>query len=189
MERMNGDFATTVAGVAPVVLLVATVEMNRTLPKMLVIIRAPFEQARIVASLYSDGAAPSREELLEARARVGALAPLMRRLAVVGYYVSAAVVCLALLAAEDFALQWLANPSRGPEPKVASFCKAALVWGFAWTLFSTAGLAAWAILRDVPRSAATGAEIRRFKREARQARRETASESGSTTQEGVQHAD
>ncbi|MGW2226865.1 hypothetical protein [Streptomyces formicae] len=135
--KMTESYATTVAAVAPVVMLVAVVEISNK--------RARFrdlygEQAEIdatVAALFADGASPSREQIAETERTLASLRARRGVRAMWGLYVySACFVGMALLIAEATSLRWLASEDRGAAPFDALVCYVALGLGFAWAVIT-----------------------------------------------------
>jgi hypothetical protein len=183
MIKMTMDFAETIAGVAPVVLLVATVEMARLAPGLKAVGNAPSRDARVIAGLYADGVAPNRGQVLDVHRRLSASEPTKaRRAAVLAYYLSATLICMALFVAEMVAINYIADPSVGPEPGMAKFCRDALVTGFFWTVTAPLLTAVWIVRPQGERATAEDyALAKRFRREVRRLLRESSEESHEAT--------
>ncbi|MDT0482611.1 hypothetical protein [Streptomyces doebereineriae] len=131
--RMTKEFATTVAAVAPVILLVATVEMNRTRDEIREVSRRDAEMSHIVAGLFAGGVQPTREDYEDARRRLRELRMGKgKRLLIVLYTLSATLIGGVLAAAEIASLRWLAEGGQDAAGATAAFCYFALVGSFLW---------------------------------------------------------
>ena len=130
---MTGDFAAAIVGVAPVVLLVAVVEVNNARPRL----RDAHEDMRrrieTFESLYGARHTLSPEEATDAatnRRTIGRSS--LRDLFFTIYVLLSAVVACMLGMAEQLALQWLATPGEGPHESEATFCVSVVVFSFLW---------------------------------------------------------
>ncbi|MFI1905181.1 hypothetical protein ACH444_04805 [Streptomyces microflavus] len=124
--KMTESYATTVAAVAPVILLVAVVEVQQ-------IVRATAERSAAMIDTYrvaiarirTGNASISPEELREISANVSRLDNEPRgrfdRWTRVSYNIWG-VMAVTLMVSLTMALGWLANDSRSAEPITAWFC-------------------------------------------------------------------
>ncbi|MFD3521752.1 hypothetical protein [Streptomyces sp. NPDC058653] len=175
--EMNDAFAATVAAVAPVILLVAVVEINNHRKHVGRVYEGLERRMAAAASLYAAGAQPTREQVLAADDALPEYSVLSwRDLSILVYVVSAMLACAALVYAEVSALHWLGTPKAGPDPRLAEHCFAAVVFGFVWICLSPA-LAMYPMLLK-PRwlSPATIPKMSRFDRDVRRYRQEVADE-------------
>ncbi|GGV42578.1 hypothetical protein GCM10010245_66780 [Streptomyces spectabilis] len=124
---MSEAYATTVATVASVIILVLAVEVNARRPQPHQGMDEAGEIDSSMASLFANGAIPSRQQIEENERRI---APLRvrgwHRTAVHVYVLSAMVVVIPLFTAECAALEWLAEERKGDGAGVAIFCYRAL---------------------------------------------------------------
>lgn len=130
---MTEPYATTIAAVAPVLLLVAVVEVQQ-------ITQRTRQDSAAMTAAYRDAAAKLRAreagvspgELQEIRARVQQLESEhnagLQGFARVLYYVWA-FTATALVAVVSLALTWLGRGSGDADPFMAWFCFSALLWG------------------------------------------------------------
>ncbi|MFF5004668.1 hypothetical protein ACFY3G_17780 [Streptomyces phaeochromogenes] len=131
--RMTGDFATAVAGVAPVVLLVAVVEVNNARPRLREAHASMRQRIDALEGLYAPGRTLNSEEVAAAEEDLDHLERRGLRDAFFLIYISlSALFACALGVAELFALRWLATPDAGPQEREAGFCAVVTVWSFLW---------------------------------------------------------
>ncbi|MFG2172744.1 hypothetical protein ACGFMO_15405 [Streptomyces niveus] len=135
--EMNEAFAATVAGVAPVALLVMTVEIANSRKRLGAALRNLSPKRRLLTSLYGDGNEPTREQVLAAREAIRA-APvgLWTMFLTAVYVLSAIAAASALLGSEVAAIHWLSTPDAGPQPEVAASIRKSLILGFVWVTAS-----------------------------------------------------
>ncbi|MFJ7072960.1 hypothetical protein [Streptomyces sp. NPDC098781] len=130
---MNETFATTVAAVVPVVLLVAVVEISHRRQVLRAWYARAGEHQRRIDALYADGQTASGEQLEAAEeSLLGSSSAPLRDLWPLLYVLSAAAVGALLLVVEAVALVWLAHPGSGNAPGLAAFCLGATLTGFGW---------------------------------------------------------
>ncbi|MGW7067086.1 hypothetical protein ACWGII_18700 [Streptomyces sp. NPDC054855] len=138
MKAMSESFATTVAAVAPVIMLVASVELSANKER----IRAAYLRGEQItnarAALSINGARPTRQEFDDARRALRVLQAGRRARALVHCYALSAFVAFGALAvAEGMALNWLAHEERGPARLEADACYWSMGSAFFWVLFVT----------------------------------------------------
>ncbi|MFE1923494.1 hypothetical protein ACFW91_13110 [Streptomyces asoensis] len=131
---MSTDYANTIAAVAPVVLLVAVVELNGHRQELRNFYESMTNRSRAAKALYAEGRSPSRQEVLDAAPELS-LSSLFRGFASLLYVTSAVAVGVLLMQAELKTLSWLAGSSRGKNEFDAEFCLLAVALGFAWITF------------------------------------------------------
>ncbi|WP_371527229.1 hypothetical protein OG302_14785 [Streptomyces sp. NBC_01283] len=176
---MSETFAATVAGEAPVILLVAVLEIGSRTGTVRSVFERLGRQQGLIDDLYSTEQPPTGPQV-EA---VGVAISQSGRHAVadvfVMLYVASAVgVGCLLLGAEVLVLRWLAIPQEGPVPLQAAFCLAALVLGFAWVMsvpmirmIISIGGHAMAVVKGVRRSTRFYRDLRSHRQESRDGRR------------------
>ncbi|MFD4023204.1 hypothetical protein ACFWRV_06690 [Streptomyces sp. NPDC058576] len=131
--RMSESYATTVAAVAPVIILVAAFELTTHRARIREIYVRAARGREAVDALYADGATPTREQIQQTERELEALRNGEWRLLGMAVYLLLSNVLAALLcSAEFYALGWLVKEDPGPSPGVALFCFVALVIGFVW---------------------------------------------------------
>ncbi|CAL9510855.1 hypothetical protein SUDANB140_03641 [Streptomyces sp. enrichment culture] len=130
---MTEELATTVAGVAPVVLLVAVVEINNSRQRVRQVYEDLMRPSAVARELFRDGGEPTREQVEHAvRQREEADTRVHAGMGLLLYVLSACVVTLLLFLAELRSLFWLAGDPMSNSRGDATFCTLALVTGFAW---------------------------------------------------------
>ncbi|MFG2731501.1 hypothetical protein [Streptomyces canus] len=133
--RMNETFATTVAGVAPVILLVAVVEIANRMDAFRTVYIRMGQQQKMIDDLYASEQPPTGPQLETVAAATGrSTRTMLAELYSVIYVASATFVGVLLLVAEALVLRWLAVPHGGSNPRQAAFCLATLLIGFGWVV-------------------------------------------------------
>ncbi|MFD5539106.1 hypothetical protein ACFWIJ_15055 [Streptomyces sp. NPDC127079] len=135
--KMSEAFATTIAGVAPVILLVAAVEIGNRKEALREGYHLIGQRQRLIDELYAAPEAPTGLQLQAVAAQTDQpMQSATRDLFIALYVMSALIVGVLLLLAESLALVWLAGSQRGSHPLQAAFCLLALVIGFAWVMLA-----------------------------------------------------
>lgn len=165
---MNEAFAATVAGVAPVALLVMTVEIANSRKRLGALLFNLSPKRRLLTSLYEGDNEPTREQVLAVRDSLK-VAPrgVWTILLTLGYVGSAVIAASALFDAEIAAIYWLSTPDAGPEPEVAASIRRSLMWGFLWVIASPQLMMLNAIYSSLFRGVALGEYRSRFSRDLR----------------------
>ncbi|MFJ2474201.1 hypothetical protein ACIOWI_14560 [Streptomyces sp. NPDC087659] len=173
--RMTEPYATTIAAVAPVILLVAVVEVqqfNRRARQRSAVMAAAYNDA--ANELEARGPEASLGELRELNARVAQMEDENRDrysgFTRVLYNVWAYTAAL-LLAAEGMALTWLAGDNRLEDQLVAGFCLIALIWG-------TFVVATMSIVASIAQSHQEAKSAKTYRRALSRARTEARESSG-----------
>ncbi|WP_399139101.1 hypothetical protein Q3A86_16940 [Streptomyces sp. NBUA17] len=131
--RMTNEFATTVAAVAPVIMLVASVEVSSNRERVRHAFERDAEMSRVVADLFSGGADPTRSEYEQVRQRLRELRTgRFKRQIYVFYVVTAFFVMTSLVLAEVLALGWLAGRNVETQAVDAALCYYILIFSFVW---------------------------------------------------------
>ncbi|MEE4597997.1 hypothetical protein V2J94_40075 [Streptomyces sp. DSM 41524] len=118
--RMDGDYATTVAAVAPVILLVGAVEVS------------------VYANMHRDAARAYRDDDTPGMYGMHFIKMFPVGVRAVGAGLSGLMWCcfvVLLCMAEVKSLKWLATQDAPPSPAEAEFCFGAIILGFAWVAF------------------------------------------------------
>ncbi|MDX6361045.1 MAG: hypothetical protein QOC85_48 [Streptomyces sp.] len=170
--RMSGDFAATIAAVAPIVLLVAAVEVNNARPRM----TAARDALRSEVAALTASAAGHRLTDEEADATLRTLSrtswQVLKNTVYLIYLLASIIVAGALALAEYIALEWLATPNAGPDENNAQLLLVITSLSFVWVVlppFAAVYLAlmentrlmlvgAWALLRIAWAGARSGDE-------------------------------
>ncbi|MGH4034138.1 hypothetical protein ACQB60_35035 [Actinomycetota bacterium Odt1-20B] len=146
--RMSESYATTVAAVAPVIILVAAVELTTHRARLREVYVRAARSREIVDALYADGATPTRQQIEQTECELRALRRgEWRQYAVIAYLLASNLLAGLLCLAEFYALGWLALEDPGPQPGAALFCLLALLVGFIWV---SATPLLWALGSVVP---------------------------------------
>jgi hypothetical protein len=129
---MTEALATTVAAVAPVVLLVAAVEINNNRQRVRELYESMVRRYDLARELLRDGE-PTRQQVEDAlRQRREDGARLRAGIGLLFYVLTACLASTLLFLAELRSLAWLAEEPMGSSHSDAEFCVAALALGFAW---------------------------------------------------------
>ncbi|MHC5260512.1 hypothetical protein ACYSUO_21735 [Streptomyces sp. UC4497] len=133
---MSVDYANTIAAVAPVILLVAVVEMTSNRQRFRTTWQLLVARMERIGSLYAGGRRPSEDEVIEAaHAVVAPLRQTLKEFLVLMYIIGNVFVGLLLLRAEMITLEWLMRGGKGKNETAASFSYLAVTLGFAWITF------------------------------------------------------
>ncbi|MGW8557352.1 hypothetical protein [Streptomyces tubercidicus] len=146
---MTNEFATTVAAVAPVIMLVAAVEIKSNRNRLRDSFAQDREMGHAVRVLFANGSNPSRGEYEEVRRRLRDLRTgRLKRVLHTLYAISAYSVMASLALAETVALRWLAEGGKGADVVGASICYFVLVASFWWIV----GIGAFRYMSALSRS-------------------------------------
>ncbi|WP_406157744.1 hypothetical protein [Streptomyces canus] len=148
--RMSEGFATTVAAVAPVVLLVAVVEVSNARPRL--------REAHDTTKQKVDelrAAAQRREALTEAEATVlersywSITWQTLKNFLLTFYLLAYAALAISLATVEYTALDWLATPGAGPQEDNARLCLYLVAGSFLWIILPGFGAVYAFMFRDL----------------------------------------
>lgn len=134
---MTETYAATVAAVAPVILLVAAVEINNRRQRVRELYEALAAPMGLIREMFRGSGDPSAQQVERVvqqvrETNVGARAGV----ALILYVLSAVAITTLLFLAELASLLWLAGTRPTPDPGVALFCALALGVGFAWVAYA-----------------------------------------------------
>lgn len=134
---MTETYAATVAAVAPVILLVAVVEINNRRQRVRELYESLTIPIGLIRAMFRDGGNPSAQQVEDVvqqvrETNVGARAGLGLML----YVLSAVGITTLLFLAELASLLWLAGTPTESASGIALFCALALGAGFAWVAYA-----------------------------------------------------
>ncbi|NNN35372.1 hypothetical protein HLK59_34390 [Streptomyces sp. S3(2020)] len=135
--KMTETYAATVAAVAPVILLVAVVEINNRRQRVRELYELLAVPIRLIREMFRDGGDPTAQQVERVvqqvrETNVGARAGFGLML----YVLSAVAITTLLFLAELASLLWLAGTPEKSSSGVALFCALALGVGFAWVAYA-----------------------------------------------------
>lgn len=138
--RMSEGFAATVAAVAPVVLLVAVVEVNNARPRLREAHDRLREQVDPLKAAVREGRALTEAEAAALQRSYWKIAlQVTRNLLFTVYFSAYVALALGLAVVEYVALEWLATPDVGPQEDNASLCLYLGAGSFAWIILPGVG--------------------------------------------------
>ncbi|MEU6057573.1 hypothetical protein [Streptomyces sp. NPDC047097] len=134
--QMTEPLATTIAAVAPVILLLGLVEIDQLRKEIAQSVERSADwslrSVAIMERLTDDGESVSDEEFqIHMRGFSGPEVAAVRLLQLNAWL----IFCLAMLAAEVLSLKWLGDPNAGADPGLAKFVTVAVSVGFSWVMF------------------------------------------------------
>jgi hypothetical protein len=149
--KMTETYATTVAAVAPVILLVAAVEVQQITRNWREVsaqmVEAYGEAMRGLATAGTDASRAELHEMAKPVLEASARATRARDLRF-GLFFTWVATSIALFLALAGALVWLADDGRAAEPWLAWLCLLALLWGTAAVVGGSIILAMGTVVRE-----------------------------------------
>ncbi|MFF5497624.1 hypothetical protein [Streptomyces aquilus] len=163
--KMTETYAATVAAVAPVILLVAVVEINNRRQRVRELYESLTAPITLIRAMFREGSDPSAQQVEDVARQVRATNVGARAgLSMVLYVLSAVAIITLLFLAELASLLWLTGSPTDTAPRVALFCAVALGAGFAWVAYAPMLALVLPISRNLFYVLGGVAEYRRFLR-------------------------